>query len=390
MYRRIAKVAARLLGRSELVETVYIRRSVAAGEVVFGRSDIDLGIVVKAEAEASGEALLSLARRFQAVRRAVPLVGEGEVRTPRDVERWIRTDTYRGSLERRVDILAYGKPLGIPPLPVAPEHAARWVTLWLEHHFPRAVQQGNARNLRKFAAEMWNAYATATGILEEPLPSRAATVEQLRESGELDLREATPEETVAFCLQLAETFRDRGRRRPALGKLARPVIFRAVLPPLFEPRTFVVVPEPGWPLPPEAFQTDSFVSTPEALDLYVHDVNGYAFSVVPQELRDLGLCAPERAELVRSCRHYGSGHYIRSPGFLKQTAAIGSPQQRVSALQQALTPLEQGEVPGPLSAPVTSVTGMRDYYRVVYPPLCAEFDRLWAVLDDIPDRTAQL
>ena len=45
VYRAIARVAGAALGSFEFVESVFVRRSVATGEVSLGRSDIDLTIV---------------------------------------------------------------------------------------------------------------------------------------------------------------------------------------------------------------------------------------------------------------------------------------------------------------------------------------------------------
>ena len=47
VYLRIGRVAAAILSTHELVESVLIRRSVAAGEMSFGRSDIDLAVVIR-------------------------------------------------------------------------------------------------------------------------------------------------------------------------------------------------------------------------------------------------------------------------------------------------------------------------------------------------------
>ncbi|HEV8714746.1 MAG TPA: hypothetical protein VGX03_18190 [Candidatus Binatia bacterium] len=56
LYRFIAKTAAFLLGRMKPVAGVYVRRSVACGEVVFGKSDIDLHVLLEPFADVSTEA----------------------------------------------------------------------------------------------------------------------------------------------------------------------------------------------------------------------------------------------------------------------------------------------------------------------------------------------
>jgi len=49
-YRAIAKSVASVLGTLDFVQCVFLRRSLAAGEISFGRSDIDLTIVLRSRA----------------------------------------------------------------------------------------------------------------------------------------------------------------------------------------------------------------------------------------------------------------------------------------------------------------------------------------------------
>jgi predicted nucleotidyltransferase len=48
-YRQAARLSARMLASSPIVESVLVHRSVATGEVFFGRSDIDMLMVVNEE-----------------------------------------------------------------------------------------------------------------------------------------------------------------------------------------------------------------------------------------------------------------------------------------------------------------------------------------------------
>ncbi|MGD0014332.1 MAG: hypothetical protein ABSD56_07915 [Bryobacteraceae bacterium] len=66
----------------------------------------------------------------------------------------MRTDTFRGSQERRSVILLAGKPAVMPSVPVRREDAVRWFAWWPAHFFSMAVRERNRRNLRKIAAEM--------------------------------------------------------------------------------------------------------------------------------------------------------------------------------------------------------------------------------------------
>ena len=76
VYLQAARAIAAVLARKKIVETIFVRRSVASGEVVFGRSDIDLSIVIRDPA--SGAALCSLANSFRALHFPFPMLGQAQ------------------------------------------------------------------------------------------------------------------------------------------------------------------------------------------------------------------------------------------------------------------------------------------------------------------------
>ena len=173
-YRLLARGAASVLASSNIVRSVYARRSVAAGEVCFGRSDIDLGIVIR-EAEPpwhENEQLLALARLYRRLKMAIPVVGECTVHDPESLRHSSRIDAYRASIDRRAALLLHGPPLEVPVAAVPERECARRLIFWVEKYLPAAIRQRNSRNLRKLALEMWNAWACASGLISEPFLTR--------------------------------------------------------------------------------------------------------------------------------------------------------------------------------------------------------------------------
>src|SRR5262249_41519484 len=96
LYRFFAKIAAQQLGRLESVLGVYARRSVACGEVNFGKSDIDFYILIQPSADILTEArnLRDLARRFATLKKVIPCLGQGDVSTPTELQHWYQTRPY--------------------------------------------------------------------------------------------------------------------------------------------------------------------------------------------------------------------------------------------------------------------------------------------------------
>jgi len=394
IYRLAARVCGQILGTSEIVESVYVRRSVATGEVSFGRSDIDLSIVVRQPMSNSrdGSELWALSRKLWLLRIANPALGETEVHDPLGLERWKRADTYRGSLDRRSALFVYGKPAETPGLPVLQEHAVRRLAFWPHEYLTTALRQQNRRNLKKLALEMWNAYATATGMIREPFQTRRETEAFWRRAGEgatVDRLASDPGRAYAFALESGERLHD--ELLPPLEKISRPIIFRATVPPLFVERTFVVLPRPDSPLPPEVFHPSSLVLTPELLDLYLHYVNPFLQWVLTRELSELGICPPSVASFARSCRYHVRGPGLRSPGFIDRRTA--GPGRRLAVVRHAAWQIARGEIPGPMDPGElrqmtnTDPPSLREYYESVFPRLYRECEEIWGLLEGAPDST---
>jgi hypothetical protein len=383
VYLQMARASAAVLGTHELVESVWVRRSVAAGEVAFGRSDIDLAVAMRSVPESSRE-LMSLMNRYRAVRTAFPLLGECLVYDSLDLRTWWSTDTYRASIDRRASVLLRGEETPIPVLPVEREHAAHRCAFWLEQYLPSASRAGNVRNMRKFAVEMWNAYATAIGIIAEPA-IRRSEAEQLWRSQ----RDAAPGElgSLTVCFGILKELHD-ALLPPCELLLSRPMVVSTRWPPGFQQRTMVLIPSAESELPAEARRPDALIFTPEALRVYLEFVNPFAACTLPL---DAGMGTVSRDAWLRACKREGASFRTRLHGFVSNDTqgAVG----RIASVREALEWLSKGQPPPAMGADnvnriLATPKSVGRYYREIYPRLREECTELWAALDGLAVSTS--
>jgi hypothetical protein len=109
------------------VRGVHARRSLAAGEIAAGRSDIDLTVVIDEPRDLAEESawLRALARRLGAIRRVLPVIGPPEVATPAELAHWY----------------------GSPDFPATHERDRGWLRLWGEP-FVRPAGSGSSEEER--------------------------------------------------------------------------------------------------------------------------------------------------------------------------------------------------------------------------------------------------
>ena len=379
VYLQAARAIAAVLARKKIVETIFVRRSVASGEVVFGRSDIDLSIVIRDPA--SGAALCSLANSFRALHFPFPMLGQAQVYDSLDLRTWWHTDPYRARIDGQAGIVLHGPPVSIPRLPVRPDQAAWRAVFWLDGYIPRAFRLGNRRDLRKLAIEMWNGYATASGLAPEPFVRRCDALRAWSGGpgfpGEA-LRSSSPRRLLSVCLDVAGQLHR--LLLPALRPLRDPVVWRTRLPPVWAETVLVIVPRPDAELPPEAGLPNAMLLTPEAMHLYIEFVNAFADWILPSSIRDLGIPCASRAAFVRACRNYGASFRTRSPGFEDKTplAAVG----RAFTSRYAASALAAGRMPVPATIQQLGFEGeltrsVSRYYREIYAPLRYVVEETW-------------
>jgi hypothetical protein len=348
--------------------------------VCFGRSDIDLGIVIR-EAEPpwhESEQLLALARLYRWLKMAIPIVGECTVHDPESLRHSTRIDPYRASIDRRAALLLHGPPLDLPVVAVPERECARRLIFWIEKFLPPVIRQRNKRNLRKIALEMWNAWACASGLVSEPFLTRREAAASMEAAGT-----PLPADSLARCFHIAAHMHR--RVLPPLDHPHSTLVHRMLLPPALRQRVLIVLAHEASDLPAEASDPGSLVCTPEALDLYVQYVNPFAFSHLPEPVRDLGVHAPSRTDFAECCRRYTDRMTLRAPGFINMDTA--EPAQRAWAARFGLDCLRAGGVPGkPVAPPAMDPPSLSDYYRKIYPQLCAEVAAVWRGLEEIEPR----
>jgi len=112
VYRLVASASARMLASSPMVESVLVRRSVATGEVSFGRSDIDLLMVTAQAVSEDGEKLASLYEKVRRLRRFNPALNHIEPHDAPGFQSCAETDTYWGSiLHQRLFLVGAAAPI---------------------------------------------------------------------------------------------------------------------------------------------------------------------------------------------------------------------------------------------------------------------------------------
>jgi hypothetical protein len=349
IYRLAAIITGMALCRHKIVESVYANRGVGRGEVTFGRSDIDLTVIVRNPNPDSGDGvgLYSLYQWFGILRRINPAVTHLLVNDASGLDRWMRIDSYNGSIERRSLLLLAGKPVPMPQIPVRHEDAIRRVAFWNDRFFPAAVQQRSRRNLRKIAIEVWKAWAVARGLVAEPY----LTLHEAEQNARLHLSESAlpeaspdPRHATGFIMKLAALLHD--EFFPPLKKLQETLVFQIRMLPRSRSRILVVLPHPESAVPAAAYEKQSILVTPEMLHLYIHYLNPFADWTLPSELRRLGFTPPTHPEFLRACLFHGQDSMWRRPGFVSKDTWIPGTG---FAFNQYSTPyLRDGNIPPPM------------------------------------------
>jgi hypothetical protein len=320
IYRAAARALSRTLLVSPVIRSIYIRRSVAAGEAEFPRSDLDLAMII---GPASGAEIDALRRRYRLARIAFPRLGECQLFTQADLDEFAVTDPYRASLDRRLAVTVHGPPPTIPSSAIPAEEAARRLVFWFEHFIPTALRQGNRRNLRKFALEIANALGVLDGRWPEPLTSRRETSQRCGV--------ATADPFVVCCELAAQAH---ALVRPPPPKLREPLRL------------------PGLTVTPhidgDAGATGVNVMTPEVLDLLLHTQTPWLWTTHGRALAAAGFEAPSPHVWNAAARRYAGGERVRGPGFLE--SGTRSVIQRLSASADILGG-HRPKVPPPSATP---------------------------------------
>jgi len=363
------------------VEGVLAHRSTATGEIQFARSDIDL-IVRLHDDRVTPARMLSLIRLFHTIKYANIALGEVETHLEQEWLDWFAVDSYRGSMERRSALRMYGPEQPRPHHAVRQSHAIRRFVLWFHDHAFVAWNAKNKRNLRKIALEMWNAYAVAIGLMDEPLLTRPEMERECLKHedpnwvGELG---TSPDRAVQFMLELAQ--RLHAAVAPALGPRPEVEEVSVAQPPYLKPAQWVSVSGPKAAIPelPERARHTS----PELFDLFFRYVQPFYYSLMPERLLELGLAPPTTAQQADSLRFHYHGQVLRYPGLMSPFAGSAVVAARFAA--EAIPRLEAGEIyDAPLLEPLKPYPTIPEYYNEKFTKLSDQHRDLWPRLSGVP------
>lgn len=379
LYRAAASIVSKRCLASPDVECIYIRRSVASGEAQFPWSDVDLGIVLShcANAEEEGRALESLWSRYRLARLLFPRLGEAELHAHGGLADSADDDPYRASIDRRAAIPTYGSLPPWAPVPISARDALRRLVFWFDGYLPRSLRERNHRNARKFAIEIWNAWLTASGAIEEPFLTRREAERHWRRSHDAPLlaqADASAESAFRACLALAA--RAHPILRPSLPRLGETVSAEVRFLPGAASRTVHLLPAADSPLPGGAPQPGDFIATPEALDLLLNTQNPFLWHGLPGRMRDCIAAPPSREAWLLACHRLASSQRLRVAGFVEN--GTGGHERRLRHIERILSCLERGvatsavTLDGEESSSEVAVPDIGAYYRERYPAVLRE------------------
>lgn len=337
LYRFAAKIAAVQLGKLDPVLSVYTRRSVACGEVVFGKSDIDIHIIIEPLSGVAGEArfLKGLAARYASLKRVLPCLGDCDVSTRVELERYYQALPHTWYRDRGW-LRLYGEEWHRPRVALTngePRDSLLWWFFWAWERLPGFFRAGNVRTCCNLFLDMVNAYGFYVGVFHTP-KRRAAVLQYWR-----TLCPPSPE-SEALARGFLTGFR--GRYRPLLRwlygeslklgeALARHVTrtvegegrggeLRGQVPFSFAPRTYLLVD----PFCEEqvkgalaAMRSDAhvFVTTVKALKLYLYYRNPWGYYPLQTHNQNFPLAPPPKAALQQAVRFSLHKEVPRRAGF---------------------------------------------------------------------------
>jgi predicted nucleotidyltransferase len=400
IYRALARVVARRLGRAESVLSVYARRSVAAGAVVLGRSDIDLHVIVARPStlEEEAELLLDLSERFRRIKAVVPVLGHFDVSTREELERWYREQPFHRFRDRgwlRLYGEAFERPRGAIDGPA--RSRVLWWYFWAAQQLPHNFRVGNARTCFNLVLDMFDAYRLFTG--ESGSLSRAELVRAWFDSG------PSTEDRAAIVRASGRGFRaHRGaaleplyRESLALhGRLSARVRDRVAasasgtvasrVPPAFDARTYLLVDpasEDAVQRGLQAMRRDESVwlVTEEALQLYLFHRNPWECATLSAADGDLELAQPPEAAFEQAVRfslyreiprHYGMLGHVGHIGPLYSQARLYADESFVASAAGEL----QDAYRERYGTTLTTAGPRERYFRHEYPPVCRVIDEL--------------
>jgi predicted nucleotidyltransferase len=404
IYRAIARAVALNLGRDESVASVYARRSVAAGSVVLGRSDIDLHVIIRppASLEAEAELLVGLSERLARMKRIFPMIGHFDVSTRAELERWYREQPFHRVRDHGW-LHLYGEELERPSGASSglARNRALWWYFWAAQQLPRTFRTGNARSSFNLILDMFDAYRFYTGTLQAPSPTRVELVQAWYESG--------PASPARAGIVQASRWGFRAHRGAALAAIYRESLalhdlllphvservagsasgrLRSRVPPGYDERALLIVESQSTADVDSALESmrrdaTVWVLTEGALQVYLFHRNPWERGTLTPANGNVDFGAVPHGAFEQSLRFSFHREIPRHYGFRREHALIGPlyAQARLYAEARLVTRdlHELREAYRERYGAELATTGsQKEYFRVHYPLVCNVIGELQA------------
>lgn len=169
IYRFFAKIAARRLSRFDAVLGIYGKRSLASGEIFFGKSDIDLTILIADFDQEKEEAIFlrHLCDTYLRTKKVLPMVGECNIYNDFDIRAWYRLHTYESFTDRNW-IRLYGKDINPFPMTTNKEDIIYKFLWWIFKFLFKVYRKKTLKGCFNVLMELANGYYTYIGVFDEP------------------------------------------------------------------------------------------------------------------------------------------------------------------------------------------------------------------------------
>ncbi|MEX1111421.1 MAG: hypothetical protein WEB31_06435 [Chthoniobacterales bacterium] len=348
-YLAAARVIARVIARHAIVRSVTLRRSIAAGEARFGRSDIDLDIVLHSACATPAEArqLSDLNRTVRRLGLICPWLGQCGAIAFDELAEWAELESFRVGLDLDHAVLLEGEPFEFTRHPITPEQAAYRTACWFENYLPRALRSGNCTNLWKFTLEMWTTCNLGLGRTITPHLRRSDTLAEWHlQEPQSDLPAPDWPADRLWLQMMALTAELHSTLLAPLGVPAQPLSHSLILPPSFARRTLLVGTAEQIASRIARLPANAIALTPEALGLYLEYINPALFGLLPPEIQALGFQRPSRAAWQSVLRRWSFPFLARKPGFGSRD--FGTAPRYVLYAQRAAATLGTGDTPAPI------------------------------------------
>lgn len=384
-YAVAARLLAQIIAHHPVVRSITLRRSAAAGEVRFGRSDIDLGIVLHHDcATPEGARELSLLNRtVRRLRLGFPWLGQCEVHAVDELADWAELESFRVTCDLGSAVLLCGPPVEYPCHAITTAQAAYRTAFWFENYLPRAFRLGRCTDLWKFSVEMWNTVGLALGRWSKPYLSRGETLTAWRQS---EPNPPTPSWSATELWRRIMAFADElySKLGPSLREPSELLMARLALPPSFMQRTLVIGSSDQLAKHLPLLPRDALPMTPAGLGLYLEYVNPALYERLPPAMLDLGFKEPSPLSWHTALRRWCCPILARKPGFALR--GFGTSPRYILFAQQAIAARRSGMSTARIYLEDLGPAGedsqpFEDYFIHCYPAVLVAADQTREQLD---------